>query len=128
LTQFSVENASHAVFWMDSEGRIVFANFAACRSLGRSREELLSLSIPEIDPLFPKEAWGAIWEKVKTRGSMTFETQHQTKQGRVFPVEITTNYLEFDGKEYAFAFAHDITERKRAEAEMAERHRVATRW
>ena len=46
---------------------------------------------------------------------MTFETQHQTKQGRVFPVEITANYVEFDGKEYSFAFARDITERKRAE-------------
>ena len=115
LTQFSVEHASDAIFWMDSQGRIVYVNEAACRSLGRSREELLSLSIPDIDPLFPKEAWETFWEEVKPRGSMTFETQHQTKQGRVFPVEITANYLEFDGKEYSFAFARDITERKRAE-------------
>ena len=41
LTRFSVENASDAVFWMDSEGRIVYANASACRSLGRSRDELL---------------------------------------------------------------------------------------
>ena len=115
LTQFSLEHASDAIFWMDPQGRIVYVNEAACRALGRSREELLSLSIPDIDPLFPKEAWEAHWEKVKTRGSMTFETQHQTKQGRVFPVEITANYLEFNGKEYSFAFARDITERKRAE-------------
>ena len=115
LTQFSVEHASDAIFWMDPQGRIVYVNEAACRSLGRSREELLSLSIPDIDPLFPKEAWEAFWEELKPRGSMTFETQHQTKEGRVFPVEITANYLEFDGKEYSFAFARDITERKRAE-------------
>src|ERR1017187_6803210 len=83
--------------------------------LGRSREELLSLSIPDIDPLFPKEAWAAHWEELKARGSMSIETQHQTKQGEVFPVEVTTNYLEFDGKEYSFAFARDISERKRAE-------------
>ena len=105
LTQFSVEHASDDIFWMDPQGRIVYANEAACRSLGRSREELLSLSIPDIDPLFPKEAWGTFWEEIKARGSMTLETQHQTKQGRVFPVEVTANYLEFDGKEYAFAFA-----------------------
>jgi PAS domain S-box-containing protein len=119
LAQFSVEHASDAMFWMDPQGRILYVNEAACGSLGRSREELLSLSIPDIDPLFPKEAWEAHWEKVKVRGSMTFETQHQTKQGRVFPVEITTNYLEFDGKEYAFAFARDITERKQAEEALA---------
>ena len=46
---------------------------------------------------------------------MTFESQNITKQGRVFPVEVTANYLEFDGKEYSFAFVRDITERRRAE-------------
>jgi PAS domain S-box-containing protein len=117
LTQFSVEHASDAIFWMDPQGQIVYVNDAACRSLECSQEELLALSIPDIDPLFPKEAWGTFWEEIKPRGSMTFETQHRTKHGRVFPVEITANYLEFNGKEYSFAFARDITERQRAEAE-----------
>ena len=116
LTQLSLQHASDAVFWLDSLGQIVYVNDAVCRSLDRSREELLSVSISDIDPLFPKGAWEAFWEKLKPRGSMTFETQHQTKQGRVFPVEITANYLDFDGNEYSFAFARDITERKRAEA------------
>ncbi len=51
---------------------------------------------------------------------MTFETQHQTKQGRVFPVEITANYLEFHGREYSFAFARDLTGCKRAEEALRE--------
>src|SRR5208282_3233801 len=120
LTKSSLENASDAVFWIDPQAHIVYVNQAACRSLGRSREELLSLSIPDIDPLFPKEAWAAVWVELKARGSMSFETQHQTKQGRVFPVEVTTNYLEFDGKEYSFAFARDISERKQAEKSLRE--------
>jgi PAS domain S-box-containing protein len=115
LTQFSVENASDAIFWMDPQGCILYVNEAACRSLGRSREELLSLSVPDIDPAFPKKAWEAHWKEVKTRGSMTFETQHQTKQGRVFPVEISAKYIAFGGKEYSFASVRDISERQRAE-------------
>jgi len=115
LAQFSLEHASDAVHWMNPQGRIVYVNQAACRSLGRSREELLSLSIPDIDPLFPKEAWDAVWAKVKARGSINFESQHQSKDGRIFPVEIAATHLEFDGKEYSFAFARDISERKRAE-------------
>src|SRR6202030_1769275 len=35
--------------------------------------------------------------------------------GRVFPAEVTANYLEFDGQEYSFAFVRDITDRKLAE-------------
>ncbi len=120
LAQFSLEHASDAIQWVDSQARFVYVNEAACRFSGRSREELLSLSIPDINPLFPKEVWGAFWEELKTRGSMTFDTPQKTKQGRVFPVEVTANYLEFDGKEYGFAFLRDISERKQAEEEVRE--------
>jgi PAS domain S-box-containing protein len=119
LAQFSVEHASDAVYWLNSQGGIVYANEAACRSLGRSRKELLSLTISDVHPLSSREAWESFWEEVKVRGSMAFETEHQTKRGRVFPVEVTANYLEFDGKEYTFAFARDITERKQAEQTLA---------
>ena len=118
LTKFSMENASDAVEWIDSEARIVYVNQAECRALGRSREEILSLSIPDIDPLFPKDVWRTFWEQLKARGSMTFETQHKSKQGRVFPVEVTANYLEFDGQEYCFAFARDITDRRALESQL----------
>jgi len=117
LTRFSVDHASDRIICTDSQGRILYANKAACRSLGRSREELLSLTIPEIDPLLRKEGWGAYWENLKTRGSMTFESQGVSRQGEGFPIEITTNYVEFEGREYSFAFGRDITERKRAQEE-----------
>src|SRR5208282_2032031 len=55
LTQFSLDHASDAALWMDSQGHIVYANEAACRSLGRSREELLSLTISDLHPLSSRE-------------------------------------------------------------------------
>ncbi len=118
LTQSSLETASDAVLWINPQGRVVYGNEAASVSLGRSREELLGLSIPEINPVVPQEVWRKFWDEMKTRGSMTFETQHQSKQGQVFPVEVTANYLEFDGQEYSFAFVRDITERKALESQL----------
>lgn len=123
LTHFSVEHASDAVFWMNPEGRIVYANEAACRSLERSREELLSLSIPDIDPLFSREDWVAAWDEIKSRGSKTFEMEHRSKRGRVFPVEVSAKYLEFGGKEYSVTSVRDITERKRSEDALRESER-----
>ncbi|MGP8251516.1 MAG: PAS domain S-box protein [Terracidiphilus sp.] len=120
LTQFSLDHASDPVFWLDSQGRIVYANEAACRSLGRSREELQSLSIPDIDPNTPVETWRSVWEKIKAEGWLSFESCQRTKDGRVFPVEVTSNYLEFGEKKYLFAFARDITERKQAEETIRE--------
>ncbi|MGA9352573.1 MAG: response regulator [Terriglobales bacterium] len=118
LMQFSVERASDSILCIDPEGRIVYVNNAACHSLERSREELQTLTIPDIDPLFPKEAWPETWQKFKTHGSITFEAQQITKHGRVFPVEVTANYLKFDGQEFCFAFARDITGRKQAADQM----------
>jgi two-component system sensor histidine kinase/response regulator len=120
LTQFSLDHASDPVFWLDREGRIVYANEAACKSLGRSREELQSLSIPDIDPNMPVESWKPTWENIKAEGWATFESCHRAKDGRVFPVEVTSNYVEFGEKEYLFAFARDITERKKAEEAIRE--------
>ncbi len=120
LTQFSLEHASDAIIWSDSKSNLVYANEAACCCLGYSREELLSLSIPNLNPHFRGEDWGSFWEQLKTRGAITFESQNITKQGRVFPVEITVNCLEFDGQEYSFAFVRDISRRKQAEEEVRE--------
>jgi PAS domain S-box-containing protein len=124
LMQFSLEHASDAVYWINSQGRIVYVNQAACRSLGRSREEFLSMSIPDIDPQFSKEQWPAAWEETKKRGSMTFETQHKTKRGEFLPVEITANYLEFGGKEYSFAFARDISARRELETQLRQAQKL----
>ncbi len=49
---------------------------------------------------------------------MTFEAHHKTKDGRVFPVEISANYLKYNKEEYICAYVRDITERKRVEVEL----------
>jgi diguanylate cyclase (GGDEF)-like protein/PAS domain S-box-containing protein len=118
LNQISLEQASDAVFWLDPHGHFVYANQTGCRSLGYSREELLSLTISDVDPLVPPEAWETVWQEIKTRQSMSFESQNRTKEGRIFPVEVSANYLKFDGMEYNFSFVRDITERKAAEQEI----------
>ena len=115
LTQFSLDHAGDAVFWMGADARLIYANLTASRRLGYSREELLSMTVHDIDPNFPAEVWSTHWEEIKQRGVFTFESDHRAKDGRVFPVEITVNYLKFAGREYNCAFARDITERKRAE-------------
>jgi diguanylate cyclase (GGDEF)-like protein/PAS domain S-box-containing protein len=120
LTQFSVDHTADAVFWMSPDGRFVDVNDAACRALGYSRGELLAMSVHDIDPDFPDEIWPDHWAEIKQRGSFTLESRHRSKGGRIFPVDVTVNYLEFNGKEYNCAFARDITERKRAEQALQE--------
>ena len=117
LTKFSVEHAADAIFWIGADARILYVNEAAVRSLGYSRQELYAMTVHDIESNLPVEAWAEYWKKLKQRGCLTFESYHQTKEGVIFPVEITLNYTIFNGVEYNFSFVRDITERKQAEAE-----------
>lgn len=62
-------------------------------------------------------------EKLKEEESVTFESEHRTKDGRTFPVEITSHYLKHGGEEYEFVFVRDITEEKEAEKEIKQYRR-----
>lgn len=122
LTQFSVDRASENLFWLDEQARLIYVNDAACETLGYTRDELLSMTIHQVDPDFPPEAWLPHIEELRKAGSLTFESRHRRKDGHIFPVEVTGNYIEYNGRFYSFAFDHDISERKRVEAEL-EQHR-----
>lgn len=115
LTQFAADHAPDAVYWIDDTARFVYVNDAACRSLDYTRDELLQLSVPDIDPTWPKDRWRAMWEELRVKGASTFETVHQTKHGRIFPVEIRANFIEYGGRSLDCAYARDISERKRTE-------------
>jgi PAS domain S-box-containing protein len=119
-TQLAIDRAGDTVFWTEADASFVYANDAACDSLGYSRDELLSMKVFEIDPDFSPEAWPQRWEELRELRARTMETRHRTKDGRIFPVELTVNYFEFEGREYSLAFCRDITERKRAEASIRE--------
>jgi PAS domain S-box-containing protein len=127
FTRFSIDNAADTMVCVDHDARFVDVNDAFCRSVGYSREELLSMTVHDIDPDYSAEIWPEFWKKLKQSGSLTFETCHRNKEGRIFPVEITANFLEYNGKEYHCSFARDITERKRTEEvlqESEERYRL----
>lgn len=118
FTQFAVDRASDSAFWIGSDGRFVYVNDAACKSLGFSRDELLNMTVHDVDPDFPPSAWPDHWQTLKQRGALVFESHHRDRHGRVFPVELTANFVVFEGREYNCAFARDITERKEAEANL----------
>lgn len=118
LPKFSIERAAIAAFWMGSDGRILFVNNHSCKILGYTREELLAKSASDIDPNFTPDSWQDKWRDLKADGSLAYESVYQTKEGLHLPVEISANYIEFDGKEYNCAFAQDISAHKRAAAEL----------
>jgi len=90
---------------------------ATCRRHGYSRDEMLAMTLFDLDTSLSRERWTQDWERMKEQGALTFETVNRAKNGDVFPVDVTVNYVSYEGHEYNCAFVRDITERKQAEAE-----------
>ncbi|MDB9313557.1 PAS domain S-box protein [Spirulina sp. CS-785/01] len=121
LMQFSLERSADATFFIKPTGHIWYVNEAATELLGYSKEELCRLTIPDIAPGYSQQAWEQHWQQLKEQGSFTLEASNQTKDGRIIPIEITVNYIEFNGQEYNCAFTRDISDRKATEAQIREK-------
>jgi len=120
LLSFALDNGREAAFLIDETARFQYVNEEACRVLGYTRAELRGLGLAAIDPEFPMQRWSDHWRDVKAQRSRTFESRHRTRDGRIFPVEVSTNYFEYGGRAYHLALVRDITERKRAEEALRE--------
>ncbi len=117
FTQFTVDQAKMAVFWCHSDGSFFYVNDTACEWLGYPRGELLKMHIADINPEFPRESWDTHWRAVRSKGLLHIESLHQRRNGEIYPVEIYSSYVRFEGGEYKLSFVNDITERKREENE-----------
>lgn len=124
LLKMSTWSSADEVFWMKSDSEIIYVNQSACDKLGYTREELVGMRVWEWDPLFPKEVWPTFWQELKEKKHIDFETQHQNKQGVIFPVRIKSQFFQQDDAEFLFAFVSDISQLKEQEAKL-KRHSEA---
>ena len=118
LLEDALNHSHEGAYINDSAGRFLYVNDEACRALGYSREELLALCVPDIDPNYPAERVALTLRETREKGPVTIETRHRRKDGRIFPVELTLSAFDYGGKNYYIALARDITERKRVEGEL----------
>ena len=110
-----MDRAADAVFLHDGTGRILDVNRKACQSLGYSREELLSMSIGEIDPEAIRTGKDALWHGILAGESHTFESRQRRKDGSSIPVEVTLGLAHLPCGPVVIGIVRDITRRKEAE-------------
>jgi len=120
LLNFAINQVKECIYLVDRKGRIRYVNNEASHTMGYSQDELMDMSVPEIDPEFSQQVWEEHWQELKQERAVRLETHHKTKTGRIIPVEVNANYFEYGGTGYNLALTHDITERKAVESALRE--------
>lgn len=115
LTKFLIASAKNAVLWVTPDAEFICVNDAACDFTGYSREELLTMTVENIDPNFTPEVWSEVWKTIKQQGSVHGRYIYQNKEKKIIPVEVTANYSEYENKESCCVFIDELLKDKQPE-------------
>jgi PAS domain S-box-containing protein len=111
-----MEQAPDGILVHDLHGRLLDANQQACQTLGYTKDELLNLTIADIDPEAIANGKGQLWETIAGGKRFTFESRNRRKDGSRFPVEVTIGPIEVGQETLILGIVRDITQRQQAEA------------
>jgi hypothetical protein len=111
-------------FWIsDLQGHFLDVNDSYCRMIGYSREELLRMSIPDVEAIEEPEETVKRIKHILEHGYDRFESRHRRKDGKMIDLEISATYSA-EGGEQLIVFLRDISERKRAEKQILWQNQV----
>lgn len=112
------EHSPDMVIVHDETGTILDANRQACTHLGYEYEELIELSVPQIEVGIDRGELEELWSEYEYGEPIQVEGQHRRKDGSVFPVEVNLGKVPIDGTEQFIAIARDLTARVEREREL----------
>jgi PAS domain S-box-containing protein len=121
------QHSGDAIFVHDLKGRFLDVNSEAVRRLGLSREELLGMSVMDIDaPEFAQRVPDNMKELLE-KGRLIVETVHKSASGEMIPVELNARVIDYNDEKAILSSARDLRARKRTEQALEqsqERYRI----
>ena len=101
-------------FFVHDQGKITEVNQRACDSLGYTREELLGMSIFDLEVDLAEDLIKKNWQSGND-GPVTIHGRHRHKDGSTFPVEVRAGDIYYGERRLRLALVRDISERQQAE-------------
>ena len=100
--------------WLFDQETLGFiaVNKAAIENYGYTREEFLEMKIPQVHPVEDVDRIRRSLGGEEESSASESEWKHCRKDGTVFPVEIISQNLEFDGRSVRLVMAEDVSEKK----------------
>jgi len=107
-------------FWVvDETGKIKDVSETFCQLIGYTREELLSMSVSDIEALESPAGTKTHLERIRKIGSDVFESRHRHKSGKLIDVEISVTWLGPEIRRFV-SICRDFTDQKQSESRIKE--------
>ena len=113
-----INGMNDAVWVIDTDMSFLDVNDAAVKTLGYSRDELLSMKVSDIDSVIKPEQIQQLIDRLSEEKLQVFETRHKAKDGRLIPVEVSSSSVSYMGRTVIMSITRDISDRKQAEEEV----------
>ncbi len=113
-----MENIADPLYLIKQNGEFADVNQAACEMLGYTLEELLNLSVPDINVTLDSHSFRSFFDSLIPDHSINITSSHRRKDGSEFPVEIRLSKFISNGAPLVVALAVDISNRKKEEEEI----------
>jgi PAS domain S-box-containing protein len=116
------DNPQPSYLYDPNTGKFLEVNRAATEKFGYTREEFLSLTVPDICVDLPPDRIAAAQHGVEIRGEVW---RQQRKDGRILEMVLFARTIDFEGRTARLVVTQDITERRRSERLQAALYRIA---
>lgn len=114
-----LHTAIDGIWFSDIQGNLLEVNSAYCRMSGYSEQELLTMSISDLEVNETEKETTARIQRIITHGVERFTSQHRRKDGKIIDVEVSVQYRPDHGGQ-CVAFLQDVTESKQAQETLKE--------
>lgn len=107
MARFATDQVSEMVLQVSGNGRIAYANDAACLRSGYTRDQLLGTPVGKLLPSLEGPAWSSLWTGLKQQGSVILDAELCRANGRRNEHKLRLSFFEYDGEACALVLSRD---------------------
>jgi|GEM_PF-3363113 len=125
LQSLLLNSVTDSIFVHRHDGSFIYVNEAAYKSRGYTKEEMMKLSVQDLDyhdNKVGKEVYEENMQKImtqmQTKGEASFEVLHKGKNGRIIPIEVHSKIIQVVHEKYFISIARDISEQRKRQRQL----------
>ena len=123
LLKVLVEAFPGSWFFTRLDATFAFVNQNACDTLGYTREELMALTLFDVNPALTPEIWNGLLA-VGPFNPTSVRTFHRRKDGTVFPVEAFGSRIILGDENVSVSYVVDLSEEAQTRQALAEKQHL----